>query len=68
MTTLSLYDSIELNDIITMPLSRSLVKSGKIVKIRKSNQHAKSVLLETGEWFHLSRYNRDYVITVEENN
>jgi len=66
MTTLSLYDSIEINDIITMPLSSNLVKSGKIVKIRKSNQHAKSVLLETGEWFHLSRYVRDYVITVEE--
>lgn len=62
MTTLSLYDNIELNDIITMPLSFSLVKSGKIVKIKKSNQHAKSVLLETGEWFHLSRYVRDYVI------
>lgn len=62
MTTLSLYDSIELNDIITMPLSSNLVKSGKIVKIKKSNQHAKSVLLETGEWFHLSRYTRDFVI------
>jgi len=62
MTTLSLYDSIEINDIITMPLSFALVKSGKIVKIRKSNQHAKSVLLETGEWFHLSRYVADYVI------
>ena len=62
MTTLSLYDSIEINDIITMPLSFALVKSGKIVKIRKSNQHAKSVLLETGEWFHLSRYVSDYVI------
>ena len=68
MTTLSLYDSIEIGDTITMPLSFNLVKSGKIVKIRKSNQHAKSVLLETGEWFHLSRYTRDYVITVEETN
>ena len=62
MTTLSIYDSIEINDTITMPLSSNLVKSGKIVKIRKSNQHAKSVLLETGEWFHLSRYVSDYVL------
>jgi hypothetical protein len=62
MNSLSLYDSIEINDIITMPLSSNLVKSGKIVKIRKSNQHAKSVLLETGEWFHLSRYVSDYVL------
>jgi hypothetical protein len=68
MNSLSIYDSIEINDTITMPLSFNLVKSGKIVKIRKSNQHAKSVLLETGEWFHLSRYVRDYVITVEETN
>jgi hypothetical protein len=68
MTTLSIYDSIEINDTITMPLSSNLVKSGKIVKIRKSNQHAKSVLLETGEWFHLSRYVRDYVITDEQGN
>jgi hypothetical protein len=62
MNSLSIYDSIEINDIITMPLSSNLVKSGKIVKIRKSNQHAKSVLLETGEWFHLSRYVSDYVL------
>ena len=62
MNSLSIYDSIEINDIITMPLSSNLVKSGKIVKIRKSNQHAKSVLLETGEWFHLSRYVYDYVL------
>jgi len=58
----SLYDSIEVGDTISMPLSLNLVKQGKIVKIKKSNQHAKSVLLETGEWFHLSRYVRDYVI------
>jgi hypothetical protein len=64
----SLYDSIEVGDTISMPTSFALVKEGKIVKIRKSNQHAKSVLLETGEWFHLSRYVRDYVITIEENN
>jgi hypothetical protein len=51
-----------------MPLSTSKVKEGKIVKIKGSNQHAKSVLLETGEWFHLSRYVRDYVLTVEESN
>ena len=62
MNSLSIYDSIEINDIITMPLSSNLVKSGKIVKIRKSNQHAKSVLLESGEWFHLSRYVSDYVL------
>jgi len=62
MNSLSIYDSIEINDTITMPLSSNLVKSGKIVKIRKSNQHAKSVLLETGEWFHLSRYVSDYVL------
>lgn len=62
MTTLSLYDSIEIGDTITMPLSMALVKSGKIVKIRKSNQHAKSVQVETGEWFHLSRYNLDYYL------
>jgi hypothetical protein len=68
MNSLSIYDSIEINDTITMPLSSNLVKSGKIVKIRKSNQHAKSVLLETGEWFHLSRYVRDYVITDEQGN
>lgn len=67
MTTLSLYDSIEIGDTITLPTSSNLVKSGKIVKIKGSNQHAKSVLLETGEWFHLSRYTRDYVITVEDN-
>jgi hypothetical protein len=68
MNSLSLYDNIEINDIITMPLSFSKVKEGKIVKIKGSNQHAKSVLLETGEWFHLSRYVRDYVLTVEESN
>jgi hypothetical protein len=62
MTTLSLYDNIEIGDIITMPLSFALVKSGKIVKIKKSNQHAKSVLLESGEWFHLSRYKLDYFL------
>ena len=62
MTTLSLYDSIEIGDTITMPLSMALVKSGKIVKIRKSDQHAKSVQVETGEWFHLSRYTLDYFL------
>jgi hypothetical protein len=62
MNSLSLYDNIEINDIITMPLSFALVKSGKIVKIKKSNQHAKSVLLESGEWFHLSRYTLNYFL------
>jgi hypothetical protein len=62
MTTLSLYDNIEIGDIITMPLSFNLVKSGKIVKIKKSNQHAKSVLLESGDWFHLSRYTLNYYL------
>ena len=62
MNSLSLYDNIEINDIITMPLSSNLVKSGKIVKIKKSNQHAKSVLLESGEWFHLSRYTLNYFL------
>jgi len=62
MTTLSLYDSIEIGDTITFPLSMNLVKSGKIVKIKGSNQHSKGVQLETGEWFYLSRYNLNYYL------
>lgn len=62
MTTLSLYDSIEIGDTITMPLSMALVKSGKIVKIKGLNQHSKGVQLETGEWFYLSRYTLNYYL------
>jgi hypothetical protein len=64
MTTnnVSKYDSIKVGDTISLPKSFSLVKSGKIVSVRKWNQHAKRVTCDNGAWFELSRYSNDYLI------
>ncbi len=58
----SKYDSIQVGDFIAMKNSLALIKSGKIVSIRKWNGHAKRVTCDNGAWFELSRYKNDYDI------
>lgn len=62
-----MYDNIELGDTITLPVSMLLVKEGVISKIRKHNQHAMAVECTNGAKFELSRYKRNFVLTIEEN-
>jgi hypothetical protein len=68
MTTLSNYSNIEVGDTITLPTSMNLVKSGVIVKIRKWNGNAMRVICSNGAIFELNKYNRDFILTREENN
>jgi len=64
----SLYDSIEIGDTITFPTSFLLTKSGVVESLRKWNGSAMQVVCTNGAKFEISRYKRDYVLTVEENN
>ena len=67
MTTLSNYNSIQIGDTITFPTSMSLVKSGVVESLRKWNGSAMQVRCTNGAKFEISRYVRDYVLTVEDN-
>jgi hypothetical protein len=58
------YDFIEVGDTITLPLAIVAVKEGVIAKIRKSNGHAMVVTCTNGAMFALSRYKRNFVLTV----
>ena len=66
MTTL--YNNIELGDTITLPNTNLAVKSGVIVSIKKINQFAKQVTCSNGAKFAVSKFNPDYVLTVEAGN
>jgi hypothetical protein len=67
MNSLAIYDNIEVGDTITFPKSMNLVKSGVVASTRKWNGNAMRVTCTNGAIFEISRYTRDYVLTVEEN-
>jgi hypothetical protein len=64
MTSLNMYDNVEIGDTITLPVSMLAVKEGVIASIRKHNQYAMRVTCTNGAWFELSRYTRDFVLSV----
>ena len=63
MNSLS-YNYIEIGDTITLPASMLAVKEGVIASIRKHNQHAMRVTCTNGAVFELSKYNRNFVLSV----
>jgi hypothetical protein len=58
----SLYDSLEIGDTISLPLSMLAVKSGVIAKIVKTNGDALKVICTNGAVFPLSRYVRNFTL------
>ncbi len=64
MNSLSNYDNIEIGDVITLPNSSLVIKSGTISSIRKWNGHALRVECSNGATFELSRHKRNFVISV----
>jgi len=66
MNTLN-YNYIEIGDTITLPNSHLAIKSGVIAKIRKWNGDAMQVTCTNGAVFALSKYNRNFVLTLEDN-
>jgi hypothetical protein len=62
MTTLNIYDNIEIGDSIYFPNSFLLNKGGIVSAIKGLNGHAKFVYTTNGGKFAISRYNRDYTL------
>ena len=58
----SLYNNIEIGDIISFPNSFLAVKSGKVIGFRKWNGRAKKVLCEGGVSFEITRNSFDYTL------
>lgn len=67
---MSLYTNIQVGDTIEFPKSMnpnlcSLIKSGKISKIKGLNGHAKEIWTDNGGHFIASRYRVNYILTKE---